>query len=145
MDRFMRGAIAGLIAGIVKDIWTLIPKYLGFTKISFIDWMGVIEFGYLPYDSLHFVLATITHLIVLSGLGVGFAYLVPQFESGYIVVKGIMYSLFTGAILYAIPVFFKMPYIGKVSAYTEVSNIIGSIIYGVVLAVVIQRLSNRVR
>lgn len=145
MDRFMRGALAGLVAGIVKEIWTLIPKYLGYTKISFIDWMGVIEFGYLPTDSLHFALAAFSHLVVLSGLGVGFAYLVPQIESGYLVIKGVMYSLFAGAILYAMPVFFKMPYIGTVGAYTELSNLIGSIIYGVVLAIVIQRLSSKVR
>lgn len=141
MDRFMRGAVAGFVAGVVKDIWTLGSKFLGFGEISFIDWMAVMEFGRLPNESLHLVLATFSHLVILSALGVGFAYLVPHIETGYLVAKGIMYSLIVGTILYVIPILYKMPYIGRPGADTALSNLIGSIIYGALLAVVLQRLS----
>lgn len=141
MDRFMRGAVAGLAAGIVKDLWTLGSKTLGFGEISFIDWMAVMEFGRLPNESLHFILATFSHLVILSALGVGFAYLVPHIETGYLVAKGIMYSLIVGTVLYVIPILYKMPYIGRPGADTALSNLIGSIIYGALLAIVLQRLS----
>lgn len=143
MDTFMRGAVAGLIAGIGKDIWTLASKYLGFGEISFIDWMAVMEFGRLPNEPIHLILATFSHLIILSALGVGFAYLVPHIETGFIVAKGIMYSLIVGTVLYVIPILFKMPYIGRPGADTALSNLIGSIIYGALLAVLLSRLSNR--
>lgn len=145
MDRFMRGAVAGLTAGIGKEVWTILSKSLGFGKISFIDWMAVMEFGFLPKDVLHLALATFSHLVILSALGVGFAYLVPHIETGYLVIKGIMYSLIVGTIFYVIPILYKMPYIGKPGVDTALSNLVGSIIYGALLAVVLGRLSNKVR
>lgn len=56
-----------------------------------------------------------------------------------------MYSLVVGTIFYVIPILYKMPYIGKPGIDTALSNLIGSIIFGVFLAVVLQRLNNKVR
>lgn len=63
MDRFFRGLVAGIIGGLVMNIWNLTSYYLlNFANISVIDWSGIILLGYKPVTNAQYILSYIAQV-----------------------------------------------------------------------------------
>lgn len=135
MDRFHRGLIAGIIAGVIMNVWSFISYYLlQFTTRKYVDWTGVILYGDLPRNIGETIYALLIHLVWTGLLGVIFAYILPRITSRGYLIKGVFFGFVTGFITYAITTLFKTPHITITPLRTVISDHIGGVIFGLVLA-----------
>ncbi len=136
MDRFTRGFVAGVLGGIIMNLWSLaiVISILNWEIIRFIDWSAIIIFGDLPRNHLEGIFGFSMHLVFTGLLGIIFAFLIPHITSRAYLFKGIVYGLIANFISYAIPGLFQKPVITEHSLATVTSNLIGAILFGIVLA-----------
>ncbi len=143
MDRLYRGAVAGIVGGIVMNAWSFFSYHiLYFNTRRYTDWMGVIVYGDLPRTLAETLYALMLHLVWVGLLGVLFAYLIPHNNSRGYLLTGAFYGLASGIIIYAIPTLLRTPYISKFPFNTTISNHIGAILWGVTLAYTLRWLYN---
>jgi uncharacterized membrane protein YagU involved in acid resistance len=137
LDRFCRGFFSGVIGGIFMDGWDLFSYHLlSLTNRRYLDWVSVILQQRLPENTFQAVYFLVFHLLWVGALGVVFAYLVPGIKDHGYIFKGILYSLVIGFFIYACaPTFFRVPYFIGLPFTSVVSNHIGGLIWGTVLAV----------
>lgn len=146
MDRLYRGAIAGVIGGIVMNSWSFLSYHvLHFTTRRFTDWMGVVVYGDLPRTLPETLYALMLHLVWVGLLGVLFAYIIPRITSRGYLLTGAFYGLASGIIIYAIPTLLRTPYISEFPFKTTISNHIGAIIWGFTMAQVLRWLDTTPR
>jgi len=82
MDRYHRGLVAGMIAGIPMNIWDLISyHYLRFSELRYLDWSAVTIFGHLPKGNAEIAFALISHFFWVGFLGMIFAFLIGKITS----------------------------------------------------------------
>lgn len=135
MDRFSRGLLAGIVGGVLMNIWSLISYYiLDVADRRYLDWSSVLLFGHLPTNLTEAVYAQITQLIWAGFLGVIFAYIAPEITSRAYLLKGTIWGFITGFILYAVAILVRMPYFTKISTGTSITQFLGGIIWGTSLA-----------
>jgi hypothetical protein len=131
----MRGLTAGVIGGVVMNLWTLVAVYLlQWEIIRFVDWSAIMIFGTLPRSHLEGLVALFMHLLWAGFLGIIFAFLIPHITSRYYLIKGAVYGVIVGFFVYAIPTLLQMPILKEMSLTTVASNTIGGIIWGLTLA-----------
>ncbi len=135
MDRFFRGFIAGVVGGVAMNLWTLFALYvLNWEIIRFVDWVGIIVFGDLPRSLVEGLFALLMHLLWVGVLGIGFAFLIPHVTSQGYLLKGMIYGVVLGFLVYAIPTVFQMPILEETSMATVFSNHTGGAIWGLVMS-----------
>lgn len=144
MDRFVGGFSAGVAGGILKILWsTLSSNVLHFAKLSLPDWASVMIFGRPAASMMETIIATIGYLFFVGVLGVIFAYLITAINSSYYLFKGVVFGLCLGVIFYSLPILLKVPHLASTDANTVITNWVGDIIWGLVLAVILRWLDNR--
>ena len=110
MDRFFRGFLAGLLAGIPMNIWSLFSYHIiGFGQLRLLDWMGIILYGDLPVTFGEQAYALWVQIFGLGCLGVLFAYLIAVTSSWWYVGKAVIYSGVVSFVAYALPLLFQVP------------------------------------
>jgi hypothetical protein len=135
VDRFFRGFTAGVVGGLAMNLWTLFAvTVLNWEIIRFIDWAGIIIFGDLPANLMQGLFALLMHLLWVGVLGIGFAFLVPHVTSQGYLLKGMIYGVVLGFIIYAIPTVLQMPILKEASMATVFSNHTGGAIWGLVMS-----------
>lgn len=141
MDRFFRGLIAGITGGIIMNIINLFSFYvLHYSERLFHDWASVLLFGHLPENLVQNVIAIFTQLLWAGFLGIIFAYLIPYVTSRGYLIKGAFWGSITGFLQYALAILLRMPYFDKVATGTVVTQTIGGLVWGLVLAYMLCRL-----
>jgi uncharacterized membrane protein YagU involved in acid resistance len=141
MDRFFRGFIAGISGGLAMNVWSFFSYYvLNFTDKRFLDWTSVILYGHLPNSVLEAVYALLIQILWVGLLGILFAYLVPVITSRGYLLKGAIYGLLMGFIIYAVTTVYKVPNLTTFNLATVFSNHIGGLIWGLTMAYVLYRL-----
>lgn len=144
MDRFYRGLLAGMVAGVPMNAWDLISYHLlHFSKLRYLDWASVVIYGDLPNNNLAVAFALISHIFWVGFLGVGFAFLIPSITSRKYLVKGAIYGYITGFLIYATGITFKMPIIMHRTPETAISQFVGATIWGLFLALMLRWLDTR--
>jgi len=146
VDRFARGLVAGIIGGIVMNIWSVMAVYIfGWEIIRFVDWAGIILYGDMPRSHLEGIMALVLQLLWSGLLGIGLAFLIQQVTSREYLIKAVFFGVMVGFIVYAIPVMFKMPYLSQKSLVTVASNHIGGAIWGLTSGLVLRWLDSSPR
>ncbi|PKM88899.1 MAG: hypothetical protein CVU87_06470 [Firmicutes bacterium HGW-Firmicutes-12] len=140
-DRFFRGAIAGIIAGIPMNIWSYFAYYINITEIRFADWAAILVYGHKPTTIIQLLFAQFVQFIWIGFLGFVFAYLVPIITSRGVLIKGACYGLFVGFAVFSIATMLKVQYLTKTPLDNAISNYIGALIWGIVMAEVLRRMS----
>jgi len=136
-DRFFRGAIAGVIAGIPMNIWSYFAYYINFTQMRYVDWAAVLVYGDRPTVFLHLLFAQLVQFLWVGFLGATFAYLIPIITSRGVLIKGAFYGVFVGFVVYSITTILKVQYLAQTSFETSISNYLGGLIWGIVMAEVL--------
>ena len=77
MDRTIRGLIAGIIAGIAMNIWSLTAFAIQLKDIRILDWASVYALGRLPQNMLEEIFSLIIQLMFSGFLGIIFALIIP--------------------------------------------------------------------
>ncbi len=144
MDRFHRGLVAGMVAGVAMNLWTLVALFvLQWEVIRFIDWAAIFLFGDLPRSHLQGLFSLWMQILWAGLLGVGFAFLIPQATSRGYLIKAAFFGVMLGFISYAIPTALQMPILSKLSFATVFSNHVGGLVWGLTLGVTLRWLDRR--
>ena len=144
MDRFYRGFLAGVVGGIIMNIWSFISvDLLNFSEFHFIDWAAVMTYGSPPDNFLENMMSLITHLAWTGFLGIVTAYIIPLTTSRKFLLKGVIIGFILFFILNALPVLFQTPYLHDITSETALSNAIGSILWGLGTALTLRYLDRR--
>ena len=135
MDKINMGFFAGIIGGIIMNVWSFISYYLlNFTTRRYLDWSGVLLYGRLPQNSIEVIYALFIHFVWVGFLGVVFVLIIGDMsESQGLLVKGAGYGLISGFIIYAIPVVFGIQFLEFTPVETVISNHIGGVIWGLTM------------
>ncbi|PKM43562.1 MAG: hypothetical protein CVV03_08330 [Firmicutes bacterium HGW-Firmicutes-8] len=144
MDRFFRGFVAGIIGGVIMNIWDYFVHYiLQFTKLLYLDWPGMILFGHLPQTLWEAAYAQILQLLLVGMLGVGFAFFIPHVTSRWYLIKGVLFAMIAGFAIYTVPSLLRIPRLSEVPFGTVISNHIGGVIWGLVTAQMLRWLDRK--
>jgi len=144
MDRFNRGFLAGIIAGIPMNIWDLASYHLlKFSNLRYLDWGSIMLFGRLPENTVQITLGLVSQLMWVGLLGIIFSYLVPLITSRKHVFKGAVYGYLIGFVIYSIPVVFGTKYLSTSSTGTTITQLIGGLIWGITLAEALRKLDEK--
>ena len=132
-DRFIRGLLAGIIAGIAMDTIDLIGYWLKLDQARYLDFAAVIAFGKTASSWMETILSLIIELMFKGLLGVLFVFLIPKIKSKYLIIKAILFGTTTWFIIYSIIVLSKATKFPKVDAGVALSHLINSSVFGIVL------------
>ncbi len=134
-DRLFRGFTAGLIGGVVINIFGFISASLQFSEAPFWEWASIIILGITEVGSLgEHLIGLFGHLIFTGTLGVVFAYLLPAVKSRLYLFKGWLFGVVSWFVIYSISHLYRVEGTFPLQLNTAVSNSIGASIYGLVLA-----------
>ena len=144
MDRFFRGFTAGIVGGVLMQIWSFFSFHvLGLTKLRFMDWAAIIVFGEQAETILEAIFALFAHLLFAGFLGMVFAFLLPQVTSRLYLLKGVLFGIIVGFFIYAIPMLLQTPRLTQATLGTALTDHIGGVIWGLATAYTLARLSRR--
>lgn len=130
-DRFERGFIAGVIGGIIMNIWSFTSGYIQFTDVRMVDWGGIMFFGHTPPFTLMENIVALGLQLGFSGfLGVVFAFLIPLITSQNLYFKGLVLSTAIWFLIYGVATLFRVPGTVPASVGTVVSNLVSAFLFG---------------
>jgi len=143
-DRLVRGFYAGVGAGILQNIWSFLSFALGITTLRMADWSAIAILGRGgPYSTGEIALGLIAHLVWSGFLGIVFVYLIPLVTHRHFTLKGLLFGWSVWFFIYGITLLFKVEPTMGLPLKTPVSNFIGAGIYGLALAWIINRLTEK--
>lgn len=137
LDNFYRGFVAGLVGGIIINIWNLTSYHIShFTNLRFLDWSAIFLYGHMPNTVGESAFALFIQLGFAGALGVFFARFIKTFGDQWIYLKGLIAGIGIFFILYSLPVLFRVPELLVIPFNTVISNNIGASIWGLTTAAV---------
>jgi len=146
MDRTIRGLLAGVIAGIVKDSWNLIDYYfLHITEIRFLDWAAILATWSRPRNNLSTVFFLMLQILWDGFLGIIFAHLLISITTRYLILKSILFSLMLWFVFKIIVNLYRVPLLSGIQPQPEaISNVMAVILWGVIMGLVLKKLDKPV-
>ncbi len=143
-DKFLKGFIAGTMAGIAKMLFNFFSFYiLHFAKDKYLGFFSVIIHGKKPSSIWMSIFYQMSEIIFTGMLGILFIYIIPKITSKHLYFKGWLYGAATWFAIYALGTLFKIPTIYSPPWETIISHFISSSIYGLILAGLIKFWENR--
>jgi hypothetical protein len=143
-DRFIRGSVAGIFAGIITDMISyILVRVLSFGEDLMRDYMAEMLIGRKPLIPFESIVSLIAHIFFTGFLGIIFSYLLLIIGSKYILYKGWFYSISVWFILYSIGIMFEVPLLKTNTASTVTAHAITATIYGLLLAATIAYLEKK--
>ena len=143
-DRVTASFIAGIIAAIAMNIVDWIGYSLGLYGERLLDWAAVAIYGRLAENVYEVVFAQIAQIIFSGFVGIIFAFLLLKLTSENYIIKGWLFGVFAWFGLYAISSAIRLPTLETHEFNAVFSHFITSSIYGIVLALVLNRLDKKV-
>lgn len=141
-DRFTRGFVAGLIAGVVLFPINMLSKIL-FNTLSYADFASILIYGHKSKNLLELVFA-IGGVFFFEGiLGGIFAHLITGITGRNLLFKGWVFSCLVWLGSYAVTLLFKVPGLLDIPFKTALSNFIGATIWGLFLTYALVKLDTR--
>lgn len=141
-DRFTRGFLAGVGGGIVMNAWSFFAGSMNMTTHRMVDWAALAIYGHAqPFDFGEIIFAFMAQLFFTGVLGIAFAYLVPLITSRNILFKGWVFSAMTWFLIYGVAMLFKVDGAFPVPLKTPVADFVGATIYGLVLPLALEALT----
>lgn len=143
-EKFITGVIGGIGAGIIKDIPDFIFRYLlKITRITFWDYSGTISLGHPPHNLLELVNAAFYEVVFSIFIGILFVYLAPYFKTKRILIRGAIYGALVWFTIRAGVVVFQVKPLIDGDILSATLNSLNSILYGIVLAKIINYLEEK--
>ena len=142
--RLLIGVIGGTIAGVLKDIPdALFHNVLKITTITFWDYAGTITLGSHPEGLFEQIYSFVYEVIFSILLGIIFAYLTARFKLKQHLLWGGFYGAVVWLAIRAAVTIFNVKSLVSQDFLTAVINSLDSILYGIILAYVIQYLEKK--
>jgi len=143
-DRFTRGFIAGVGAGVVQAIFMYTAETFNLTNLIFRNFMSVFVYG----NKVHTFHARAFSELMLMGwmglLGVFFAYSLTFISSENIRFKGAVYGISIWMFSYFMTTLYQVHPLEHITFKTAVTNAAISAIWGIALAQILLWLDRKV-
>lgn len=145
-DSFIRGAIAGIIGGTIKDIpAAILELVLKSPHPTFWDYMSLLAIGRLPKSWDEYLFALIIQVLWCTVLAIAFVYLHPKLKSRHYILQGAGLGVFIWLLIRATVYFFRVPELIHTRPLTALLNVSISVLYGIIVAFVDHKLKFRSR
>jgi hypothetical protein len=146
MDTTKAGAISGAVGAVASVPLGLFEKYiLKIVKVSFLDYASVLTVGQGVTDFWHFLVALIGHIVFGSILGIVFAFLINKTTNKDLLFKGAGYGSAIWLFTDGMGSLYKLPLFTAVEPDDCFFILVDAVIYGIVMAYVLQKLTNKLR
>lgn len=132
-DRLTRGLTAGFIAFIPVTVFNNIMYHLKLSQARYLDFASVFIYGHKSQSAWEELFAYLVTVFFTSGMGIVFAYLIPILSHRNIIIKGTVFSAGAWFLFYTVTILFNVPELKHSDLATSVSNLIGAVIWGLVL------------
>ncbi len=139
-DRFTRGFLAGVFAGVIMAVLDYIAFSLDLLDLMFIHWASVMLLGYGFRTFWEGAISQGGHLIFSGILGIIFAYILLGINDDNHLLKGWVFGMFVWFSAHAIIKLFSVEALMPIRISSLVSDAITASIYGLVLAETLRRL-----
>lgn len=143
-DRLTMGFIAGLVGGIFMNIINLLVYAFGISELRYLDWAAITIYGTRPVDLGETVFALGVQILFVGILGVIFAYLILLVTSKNYLLRGWLFGSSVWFSLYGITLLFDVEQTIPLRLGTAATDFVGASAYGLVLAVTLRWLDQRV-
>ncbi|MBS3946825.1 MAG: hypothetical protein KGZ57_00785 [Dethiobacter sp.] len=142
-DRFTNGFIAGIVAGTMMCVINYISHQVGIVDLLYLDWAAVLLYGHRHETILEAVVGQAGKLFFAGLLGSLFAFWLTIVTSKYLFFKGIVFGIAVWFGIHAFATLFKLSPMIPITSETVLSYKVEAVIFGVVLAELMRRLSGK--
>ncbi|MCK8826785.1 hypothetical protein MWH25_03370 [Natroniella acetigena] len=144
MDRTYKGLFAGTISAIIMNSINLTFFYVfNLTEIRFIDWTGLVMLGRIPDNTFEIVYILIIQIFWTGSLGIFFCLLIPHLSSQGNIVKGGLYAFLLTFIFRSVVILYDIAPLNNISTTTSLINVTSAFLWGLILALILQRLEHK--
>jgi uncharacterized membrane protein required for colicin V production len=143
-DTITRGFVAGIIAGVLMNIVSYISFYLNIASLRFLDWPSIIITGDSPANTLSALYFLLIQLIFVGFLGSLFALLITRVTTSMNhLFKGFLFGVISWFTIYGLTYLANVPKLTPLDMGTAVTDFIGAIVFGIVLAESLKKLDTK--
>ena len=132
-DRFTRGFLSGIIAGIPTFIFSLIAIPLKWTTLRWANFAEIFIFGRKSINLMEEIMSSVAVFLMCGMLGVIFAYIIPQISSANYLLKSWVFSIAFWFFAFVLTVLFKVPGLIIIPGKTAIINFLMATIWGLSL------------
>jgi len=142
-DRFTNGFIAGCIAGVAICVTNYIAYRVGIVSLLYLDWASTLLYGYKRETVLEAVVGQVGKLFLSGLFGSLFAFWLTIVTSKYLFFKGIVFGITVWFGIHAATTLFRLSPMIPIDSGTVFVYKIEAVIFGLVLAALMLRLSGK--
>lgn len=143
-DRYIRGLIAGLLAGVAALAWNLFSFYvLNFSTLVWGDFVSAVIFRRQIANAWEYVFSLLMGVIFTGFLGVLFSLLIPVIKSRFLWLKGLIFGIAVWFLIYSLAIMFRIPTLINIPSKTALSNLIGASLWGILLGIFLEIIDDR--
>ena len=142
-DKFLRGIIAGLIAGLAKDIPSIVADFFINPFPSYWDYAGLVGFGVEPNTFFEYFYAILIELGFSAAIGVIIVYINGIIPSKHFLIKGAFLGASVWLSISGLVFFTQIPQLSKPHIAATIINSLTSIGYGMLLTVIDRYLASK--
>jgi len=144
-DRFSRGFVSGIIAGVPTLIFNNVAYYLNLSTLRWLDFGGILILGKKPGNLLETLFSAVGVYFFVGVLGIIFCFLTPRISSKNYLLKTWVYGTSLWFIFYAMLHLFQVPQLIHIPLKTALLDSIGASIWGLSLGLILRWFDNRVK
>lgn len=140
-DKTIRGLIAGITAGLLKDIPAVVFYFLiNHPHPTFWDYMSLLAMGRIPKTWDEYLFSIIVQVLWCTILATVFVYFRPVLKSRHYILHGAGFGLLIWLLIRALVYFHRAPELIHSNPSSAYMNMLISISYGIMVAVIDHRL-----
>lgn len=136
IDKFTTGLLIGAIGGVITNTASFLEGAMNLTNFRTVDLIGAVLYAHNPpFSSNETAFSLLGHIFVSGILGILFIYWLPYVTNKFLILKGIVFSVFIWFSVYAVTTFVRLPGTIPTPLNTTLSDAANAIIFGATIAI----------
>lgn len=144
-DRFTRGFLSGVIAGVPTLAFAFIASSFKWTTLRWSNFAAILIYGQKSTNPSEEIFASLGVFFFCGILGIVCAFIIPKISSTNYLLKSWVFSLAVWFFIFAATVFYKIPGLLIIPYKTAVSNFVEATIWGFTLGYCLKWFDSRLK
>ena len=144
-DRFTRGFLSGIIAGIPTAIFALLGNLFKWTTIRWVDFAAILIYGRKSINLIEYIFSVMAVFFICAMLGVIIAYIIPRISSTNYLLKCFAFGELFWFFAFVVTFLFRVPGLTMIPGKSAISNFIMSAIWGLSLGYCLKWFDRRLK